>query len=107
MICFKGRHFNPDMILQSVRWYLSYSLSYRDIEEMMRERGFTVDHCTVYRWVINYSPKLEIIIHTKKKRPRNRRRLDETYLKVKGQWRYYYRAVDPTVGALGKRKQHH
>ena len=55
-ISFKGRHFQQDMILQSIRWYLAYSLSYRDIEELMQERGFSVDHSTINRWVLHYSP---------------------------------------------------
>ena len=58
-ISFKGRHFQQDIILQSVRWYLAYSLSYRDIEELMQERGFSVDHSTINRWVIHDSPQLE------------------------------------------------
>jgi len=59
MIKFKGRHFQKDTILQSVGWYLTYALSYRDIEELMGERGFSVDHSTVNRWVVFYSPQLE------------------------------------------------
>jgi len=94
MISFKGRHFNHNMILQSVRWYLVYSLSYRDIEEIMQERGFEIGHSTVNRWVVHYTPQLEKVFHNNKKKPGNRWRLDETYIKVKGQWRYYYRAVD-------------
>ncbi|MEE8057711.1 MAG: IS6 family transposase, partial [Pseudomonadales bacterium] len=94
MISFKGRHFERDMILQSVRWYLAYSLSYRNIEEMMTERGFKVDHSTINRWVVHYAPKLEPVFHKKKKRPGDRWRLDETYIEVKGQWKYFYRAVD-------------
>ena len=58
-ISFKRRHFQQDMIRQRVRWYLAYSLSYRDIEELMQERGFSVDHSTINRWVIHYSPQLE------------------------------------------------
>ena len=91
MISFKGRQFRKEMILQSVRWYLAYSLSYRDIEEMMKERGFEVDHSTVQRWVVHYSPQLEKAFHRKKKRPGDRWRLDETYTKVKGKWTYFYR----------------
>ena len=91
---FKGRHFQQDMILQSVRWYLAYSLSYRDIEELMVERGFSVDHSTINRWVLHYSPQLEAAFRFKKKRVGTRWRMDETYIKVKGQWAYYYRAVD-------------
>ena len=94
MISFKGRHFQKEMILQSVRWYLAYALSYRDIEEIMSERGFVVDHSTIQRWVVHFSPHLLIAFHKKKKRPGDRWRLDETDLKAKGQWKYFYRAVD-------------
>jgi len=94
VISFKGRHFQKDMILQSVRWYLAYALSYRDIEEIMNERGYPVDHSTIHRWVIEYSLQLEAAFHLKKKRVGTRWRLDETYIKVKGQWKYFYRAVD-------------
>ena len=93
-ISFKGRHFQKDMILQSGRWYLAYSLSYPDIEELMQERGFSVDHSTINRWVLHYSPQLEAAFCLKKKRAGNRWRMDETYIKVKGQWTYYYRAFD-------------
>ncbi len=93
-ISIKRRHFQQDMILQSIRWYLAYSLSYRDIEELMQERGFSVDHSTINRWVIHYSPRLEAVFQRKKQRPGVRWRMDETYIKVKGQWKYYYRAVD-------------
>jgi len=93
-ISFKGRHFQHDMILQSMRWYLAYALSYRDIEELMQERGFSVDHSTINRWVLHYSPQLDAAFRQKKKRVGKRWRMDETYLKVKGQWKYYYRAVD-------------
>lgn len=93
-ISFKGRHFQRDMILQSVRWYLAYSLSYRDIEERMQERGFSVDHSTINRWVLQYSPQLDAAFRRKKNRVGKRWRMDETYVKVKGQWKYYYRAVD-------------
>ena len=94
MINFKGRHFQKDMILQSIRWYLTYALSYRDIEELMEERGFTVDHSTVNRWVIHYSPQLEKAFRLKNTLPGKRWRMDETYIKVKGEWKYFYRAVD-------------
>jgi transposase-like protein len=94
VISFKGRHFQRGMILQSVRWYLAYGLSYRDIEEIMQERGFDVDHSTIHRWVIQYAPLLEQMFRQIKRKPSGRWRLDETYIKVKGQWKYYYRAVD-------------
>ncbi len=93
-ISFKERHFQRGMILQSLRWYLAYALSYQDIEEMMVERGFSVDHSTINRWVIHYSPQLDATFRHKKKRVGTRWRMDETYIKVKGQWTYYYRAVD-------------
>ena len=100
MISFKGRQFQQEMILQSIRWYLAYSLSYRDIEEMMKERWFEVDHSTIQRWVVHYSLKLEQAFHKNKRQPGNRWRLDETYIKVKGQWKYLYRAVDKSGNTI-------
>jgi transposase-like protein len=94
MISVKGRHFQKEMILQSVRWYLAYALSYRDIEEMMMERGYPVDHSTINRWVVHYSLQLEAAFQKKKKRVGTSWRLDETHIKVKGEWKYFYRAVD-------------
>lgn len=95
MISFKWRHFQQDLILMSVRWYVSYPLSYRNIEEMMLERGLSVDHSTINRWVINYSPLLEAEFRKKHKRHTgNSWRMDETYIKIKGEWHYLYRAVD-------------
>jgi len=78
-----------------VRWYLAYSLSYRDVEELALERGLKVDHATINRWVICYSPQLEEVFRKRYKRPVGISwRMDETYIKVKGQWVYLYRAVD-------------
>jgi len=94
MISFKGRHTPKSIILQCVRWYCSYSLSYRNIEEMMEERGVIVDYSTLNRWVVHYAPELEKAFHKKKRNPGDRWRLDETYIKVKGEWKCYYRAVD-------------
>ena len=95
MLTFKWRHFKKDIILMTVRWYLSYSLSYRDIEELMAERGVTVDHSTLNRWVIKYAPLLEAEFRKKhKKRVGSSWRMDETYVKIKGVWNYLYRAVD-------------
>jgi transposase-like protein len=71
-----------------------YALSYRDIEEMMAERDFSLDHSTINRWVLHYSPQLEAAFRRKKRRIGVRWRMDESYIKVKGQWKYYYRAVD-------------
>lgn len=95
MISFKYRHFQKDIILMAVRWYVAYSLSYRDIEELMSERGVTVDHSTINRWVVKYSPELELEFRKNYKHTVGRSwRMDETYIKVKGKWVYLYRAVD-------------
>jgi transposase-like protein len=94
MISFKGRHHQQEMILQCVRWYVAYSLSYRDLEELMQERGYAVDHSTVQRWVVHYAPRIEKAFRKSKKRVGHRWRLDETYVKIKGGWKYLYRAVD-------------
>ena len=95
MISFKGKHFLQDDILLVVRWYLFYSLSYRDIEEMMLERGTKVDHATLKRWVIEYAPLLENEFRKNlKKKTGSSLRMDETYIKIKGVWHYLYRAVD-------------
>ena len=78
-----------------VRWYVAYALSYRDIEELAMERGLKVDHSTLNRWVIHYSPQLEVAFRKRRKRPVGISwRMDETYIKVKGKWVYLYRAVD-------------
>ncbi|MDQ3234985.1 MAG: IS6 family transposase [Pseudobdellovibrionaceae bacterium] len=90
----KGHCFERQIIMLHVRWYLSYKLSYRDLEEMAAERGLEVDHTTIYRWVIKFTPGLEKAVR-RLKRPVGRSwRLDETYVKVKGKWKYLYRAVD-------------
>jgi putative transposase len=96
MISFKGAHFVKDIILTCVRWYLAYPLSYRQVEELMEERGVSVDHATIKRWVLKYSPGLAETFHHRKRPVGRSWRLDETYIKVKGQWRYLYRAVDKT-----------
>jgi putative transposase len=96
MVSFKGAHFVRDIILTCVRWYLAYPLSYRQVEELMEERGVSVDHATINRWVLKYSPQLEATFH-RRKRPVGRSwRMDETYIRIKGEWRYLYRAVDKT-----------
>ena len=95
MIDFKWRHFQKELILMLISWYVAYPLSYRDIEELMLERGSTVDHSTVNRWVVRYSPLLEDEFRKKHKRSVGTSwRMDETYIKVKGVWCYLYRAVD-------------
>jgi putative transposase len=97
MINFKWKHFKKDIILMLVRWCLAYSLSYRDIEELALERGLEVDHSTVQRWVVEYSPQLEDAFRKGHKRQVGSSwRMDETYIKVKKQWVWVslYRAVD-------------
>jgi len=93
MLDFKWRHFQEDVIMMSVRWYLSYSLSYRDIEELVLERGIYVDHSTIQRWVQKYSIELEESFRKKYKRkePYVSWRMGERYIKIKGVW---FRAVD-------------
>ncbi len=85
---FKYRRFEPEIILLCLRWYLRYSLSYRDLEEMMVERGLSVDHTTIYRWVQCYAPILEKRCRAKLKPTNDSWRVDETYVKVKGEWLY-------------------
>ena len=91
---FKGSHFPKCIVLQSVYWYHRYALSYRDIEELMAERGVAVDHATLQRWVIKYTPMIEANFRKKKGPVNSSWRMDETYIKVKGRWYYLYRAVD-------------
>src|SRR5438874_10022864 len=97
---FKWRHFEADLILLCVRWYLRYSLSYRDLEEMMRERGLSVDHTTIYRWVQHYAPELEKRSRPHLKATNDSWRVDETYIKVRKTWMYLYRAVDSDGNTL-------
>ena len=85
-ISFKGAHFPPDVILMGVRWYVAYPLSTRHVEELMEERGVEVDHSTINRWVIKYSPQLEEAFHRHKRPVWVSWRMDETYIKVKGEW---------------------
>ena len=97
---FKWRHFQPDIILLCVRWYLRYALSYRDLEEMMTERGLHVDHTTIYRWVQFYAPELDRRCRPFVKATTDSWRVDETYIKVKKEWVYLYRAVDSQGNTL-------
>jgi len=91
---FKGRHFDRSVILLCVRWYLAYNLSLRDLEEMMAERGISVDHATVGRWVVRYSPELLERFNRRKRAVTGKWHIDETYIKVRGHWTYLYRALD-------------
>jgi len=92
---FIWRHFLPEIILLNVRWYCRYALSYRDLEEMMRSSGDrSVDHSTLNRWVLKYAPELDLRIRPHLRPTNDSWRVDETYIKVKGEWKYLYRAVD-------------
>ena len=91
---FQGRHFADAVIIFCVRWYLRYSLSYRDLEEIMAERGLAVDHVTIWRWVQHYAPLLNQQVRRELRQPNGSWRVDETYIKVAGEWTYLYRAVD-------------
>ena len=91
---FRGRHFEDVIILLCVRWYLRYSLSYRDLKEIMAERNLSVDHVTIWRWVQRYAPVLNQRIRRELRRPNRSWRVDETYVRVAGNWAYRYRAVD-------------
>jgi transposase-like protein len=94
MIEFKGSHFEREVILWGVRWYVAYPISYRQLEEMLEERGVEVDHSTLNRWVVKYAPLLDQQFRARKGQVGSSWRLDETYVKVKGSWKYLYRAVD-------------
>lgn len=94
MISFKGTHFPKDVILFAVFFYVRYTVSYRDLEEIMAERGVQVDHATLSRWVTKYSPLIASSARRRKAPTDRSWRMDETYIKVKGEWTYLYRAVD-------------
>src|SRR5258708_5629957 len=97
---FKWRHFQSDIILLCIRWYLRYSLSYRNLEEIMLERGLHIDHTTIYRWVQHYAPELEKRCRPHLNATTDSWKVDETYIKVKKEWKYLYRAVDSRGNTL-------
>jgi transposase-like protein len=90
---FKGRHFDRSVILLCVQWYLAYGLSLRNLEEMMAERGISVDHTTIHRWTVRYAPLL-LKQFTRRRTVKGKWHIDETYIKVRGCWMYLYRSVD-------------
>ena len=94
MIDFKGAHYPREVILYAVFFYVRYGVSYRDLEEIMAERGVLVDHATLNRWVVRYSPLIAAEAKKRKQSVAGSWRMDETYIKVKGQWTYLYRAID-------------
>jgi transposase-like protein len=91
---FKGRQFTAEIILWAVRWYLQFPISYRDRERMLSDRGVQVDHTTLFRWIQAYAPELDRRIRPHLRRTNGSWRVDETYIRVKGEWVYLYRAVD-------------
>jgi transposase-like protein len=97
---FKWRHFQAEIIVLNVRWYCRYAVSYRDLEEMMQERGVEVDHSTINRWVLKYAPELDKRIRPHLRSTNDSWRVDETYIKVNGQSKYLYRAVDSQGNTL-------
>ncbi|MDB5934674.1 MAG: family transposase [Massilia sp.] len=94
MLSFKGMRFPIDVILVCIRWYVAYPLSYRHIEEMMEERGVSVDHSSINRRAIRFLPLIEKMARKHKRPVGGRWRMDETYIEVKGVWKYLYGAVD-------------
>src|SRR5215472_1136686 len=89
-----GYRFPREVIAVAVRWYLRYSLSYRDVEELLAERGIEVDHVTIYRWVQTFTPEFIAAVGPARHVAGDRWFVDETYVKVAGRWTYPYRAVD-------------
>ena len=98
---FKWRQTEPEVILCAVRWYLRHALSFRDVEELLGERGLEADHTTIWRWVQCYGPELEERLRRHLKPTHKSWRVDETYVRVKGRWCYRYRAIDSTGATIG------
>jgi transposase-like protein len=91
---FAGFRFPADVIVLAVRWYLRFGLSYRDVEELLTERGVEVDHVTIHRWVLRFTPLLADAARPCRYAVGSRWQVDETYVKVAGRWRYVCRAID-------------
>src|SRR5207248_1357282 len=96
----RGLHVTDEIIVLCVRWYLRYSLSYRDLTEIMCERNLSIDPSTIWRWVQRYAPELNERIRRELKRTNGSWRTDETYVRVAGRWTYLYRAVDSTGATI-------
>lgn len=94
MIDFRGVHYPKSVILHAVFFYIRYAVSYRDLEEILAERGVQVNHATLNRWVVKYAPQIAAQAQARKRQTAKSWRVDETYIKVKGRWAYLYRAVD-------------
>ena len=94
MISFKGAHFPKPVITFAVYFYVRYGVSYRDLEEIMAERGVAVDHATLNRWVVRYAPEVARMAQKRKAKTAVSWRMDETYINVRGEWMYLFRAVD-------------
>ena len=97
---FRGRHFEAEIIVLCVRWYLRFGLSLRNLEEIMAERSLSVDHVTIWRWVQRYAPELNRRCRPELRKTNGSWRCDETYLRVAGKWTYLYRAVDSTGATI-------
>jgi len=97
---FKWKHFSHEIILWGLRWYCQFALSYRDLVLMMAERGLSIHHTTIMRWIHEYGPKLEKRVKRHLKTTNDSWRIDETYIKIKGNWSYLYRAVDSEGNTL-------
>src|SRR3981081_1487554 len=97
---FKWRQLAPEVILLAVWLYLRFSLSYRDVEELLADRGLHADHVTIWRWVQRYAPELERRLRSRLKPTNDSWRVDETYIRIKGKWGYLYRAVDSSGATI-------